>query len=58
MGPAEFAIILAAILILFGGKRLPQLGEAMGKTIRNFRKSVNKDFEEIDDNGDTKAIDG
>ncbi|TNE47430.1 MAG: twin-arginine translocase TatA/TatE family subunit [Deltaproteobacteria bacterium] len=36
----EILVILIAILILFGGSRLPQLGDALGKGIRNFRRAV------------------
>lgn len=44
----EILAILIAILILFGGTRLPQLGDALGKGIRNFRKAIGgkKDEEE------------
>lgn len=36
----EIIIILIAILILFGGSRLPQLGDALGRGIRNFRNAI------------------
>jgi sec-independent protein translocase protein TatA len=39
IGPLEAGIILAIILIVFGVGRLPEVGGAMGKAIREFRRS-------------------
>ncbi|MBU2535112.1 MAG: twin-arginine translocase TatA/TatE family subunit [Chloroflexi bacterium] len=38
LGPWEIALIVVVILIVFGVGKLPQIGGAMGKGIRNFRK--------------------
>jgi sec-independent protein translocase protein TatA len=40
LGFGEIAIILIVALLIFGPKKLPQLGEALGKGIRNFKKSA------------------
>jgi sec-independent protein translocase protein TatA len=40
LGVGEILIILAIALLIFGPKKLPQLGDALGKAIRNFRKST------------------
>lgn len=42
-GPGELLLILAIVLVVFGANRIPQLGESLGKGIRNFKKSFNKD---------------
>jgi sec-independent protein translocase protein TatA len=47
IGMPELIIILVIVLIVFGAGKLPQIGEGLGKGIRNFRKST-KDQEEID----------
>lgn len=39
-GGSELLIILLVILILFGAKRLPELGKSLGQGIREFRKST------------------
>lgn len=39
LGPLEIGLILVIVLIVFGVGRLPQVGGAMGKTIREFRKA-------------------
>ncbi len=47
LGPWEIALILAIILIIFGVGKLPQIGGAIGKGMRNFRKGQRgEDFEE------------
>jgi sec-independent protein translocase protein TatA len=40
MGPMELLIILAIVTLLFGASRLPQLGKALGETVRNFKKGT------------------
>ncbi|KAA0892303.1 twin-arginine translocase TatA/TatE family subunit [Oryzomonas rubra] len=47
-GVPELLIVLAIVMVVFGVSRLPELGGALGKTIRNFRKaSEGKDEIEI-----------
>jgi len=47
IGPWEIALIVIIILIVFGVGRLPQVGGAVGKGIRNFRKGQRgEDIEE------------
>ena len=42
IGIQELLIILIIALLIFGPKKLPQLGKSMGATIHNFRKGVKK----------------
>lgn len=37
----ELLIILAIVLLLFGGKKLPQLSRSLGESMRELRKGVN-----------------
>ncbi|MEI7705834.1 MAG: twin-arginine translocase TatA/TatE family subunit [Deltaproteobacteria bacterium] len=39
LGFGEILLILAVALLIFGPSKLPQLGEALGKGIRNFKRS-------------------
>ena len=39
LSPLELAIILLVIVLLFGARKLPELGSGLGKAISNFRKS-------------------
>lgn len=43
LGLAEAAILLVIVLLLFGGKKLPQLGSALGKTLTNFKKGLKEE---------------
>ena len=40
VGPLEIAVVLVIALIVFGPKRLPELGKSMGKGIREFKGSL------------------
>jgi len=46
LGMPELLVILVIVLIIFGANKLPQIGEGLGKGIRNFKKGI-KDKEEI-----------
>ncbi|MCK4777546.1 MAG: twin-arginine translocase TatA/TatE family subunit, partial [Actinomycetia bacterium] len=39
LGPTELIIILFIVLLLFGPKRLPEMGKAIGQTIKEMKKS-------------------
>jgi sec-independent protein translocase protein TatA len=49
MGPLEIGIILVIILIVFGVGKLPQVGDALGRGIRSFRKAQSGDDEKKDE---------
>jgi len=39
-GMPQLLVILAIILVVFGASRLPEVGNALGKSIRNFKKAT------------------
>jgi TatA/E family protein of Tat protein translocase len=41
LGTSEMLLILSVALLLFGGTKLPQLGDALGRSIRNFKNAAN-----------------
>ena len=43
----ELLIIALVVLLLFGGKKIPELAKGLGSGIRNFKKAVKEDDEEI-----------
>lgn len=47
LGTTELIIILVLVLIIFGAGRLPDIGNALGRGIRNFKKAVDTN-DEID----------
>lgn len=40
LGVTELLIILMVLLLVFGAKRLPEIGSSMGKGIREFKRSI------------------
>ncbi len=49
VGPLELAVVVILALIIFGPKRLPELGKSMGKGIREFRASISGESDDDDD---------
>ena len=45
LGPPELIVILVIIIIIFGVGKLPQVGGAIGKSIREFRRSQQEEDE-------------
>ena len=56
IGGAEWLIILAVVLLIFGPKQLPKLGKMFGKTMREVRSGMENINEELDTDS-TKADD-
>ncbi|OAG28141.1 twin-arginine translocase TatA/TatE family subunit [Thermodesulfatator autotrophicus] len=46
LGLPELIIIFLIIVVLFGASRLPQIGEGLGKGIKNFRKAMSEEEQE------------
>lgn len=56
IGPTELILVLGVALIVFGPGKLPELGQALGKTIREFKGAVNNiDADIKKDLGDIKT---
>jgi sec-independent protein translocase protein TatA len=52
IGLPEVLLVLAIVLIIFGPKRLPQLGRSLGSGMRNFKESVSGRHKDDDDDDD------
>lgn len=52
----ELLVILVIILVIFGAGKLPEIGSALGKGIRGFKKSVSETENEINKAGETKKL--
>lgn len=48
LGPMEMILVMVVLLLVFGAKRLPELGSGLGKGIREFKRSVRDIKEEVD----------
>ena len=42
IGMPELLVIFVIILVLFGGKKLPEVGKSLGEAIKNFKKAMNE----------------
>ena len=49
LGTQELLIILVLVMIIFGAGKLPQVGGALGKGLRNFKKGVNEANDDIEE---------
>ena len=49
VGPTEIIILLVVALLVFGPKRLPEMGRSIGKGMREFKNSVSGKDEDDDD---------
>jgi sec-independent protein translocase protein TatA len=49
IGPLEIVVVLIIALIVFGPKRLPELGASLGKGIREFKGSLSGDRDDEDE---------
>jgi sec-independent protein translocase protein TatA len=47
LGASELLVILAIVVVIFGGRRLPELGSGFGKAIKNFKAGMSGE-DEID----------
>ncbi len=49
IGPLEIVVVLIIALVVFGPKRLPELGRSLGKGIREFRGSLTGEHDDDDE---------
>lgn len=61
LGPGELIAIVVVILLLFGGKKIPELMRGLGKGVKSFKQGMNevedeikKPLEELDRNDEKK----
>jgi sec-independent protein translocase protein TatA len=57
LGFYELLVILALVLLFFGGSKLPQLGQALGKAVRGLKSGLKGD-NEIAAGDDHKGLEG
>ena len=47
LGPEKLLMLLLICLVLFGGKRIPEIGGSIGKGIREFKRGISEIGEEV-----------
>ncbi len=55
IGPGEIAIILVIALLIFGPKKLPELGKGLGRGMRDFKRAVSGDDDDERKEEETKT---
>ncbi|MBM3944256.1 MAG: twin-arginine translocase TatA/TatE family subunit [SAR202 cluster bacterium] len=55
IGATELIIILVIVLVIFGVGRLPEIGGALGKSIKNFKKGVTDKDEVVNTTSKTET---
>ena len=56
-GMWEIVLIVLVILLLFGGKKIPELMKGLGKGVKSFKQGMNeveKEIKELDEDGNKK----
>ena len=48
LGPWEIVIIMLVIILIFGGKKIPELARGFGKGLREFKKTTREIKDEVD----------
>lgn len=56
IGPLEIGIVLIIALLVFGPKRLPELGSSLGRGIREFKETITGDRKDDGEDDDPKAL--
>lgn len=56
LGMTEIILIFLVVLLLFGAKRLPEIGSSLGKGIREFKSSVRDIEKEIKSPGENRGL--
>ena len=52
IGPWEIIAIVAVVVLLFGGKKIPELMKGIGKGVKSFKEGMNEIEKEINDAGE------
>jgi len=52
IGPWQIGLIVLVVLLLFGGKKIPEMMKGMGKGIREFKDGLNPDEQNKSEKGD------
>lgn len=55
VGYQEIILLVVLLLVLFGGKKIPELMRGLGRGVKEFKDAVNKDYTDADKDKDKPA---
>ena len=55
LGAGEIIVIALVVLLLFGGKKIPELMKGLGKGVRSFKEGMNNIENDIENSGTEKS---
>ncbi len=55
LGPTEIILIIAVLLLLFGGRKIPELMRGLGQGMKEFKKASRGEDDVVEKAGDTKT---
>ena len=58
LGPTELILILLVVLLLFGGRKIPELMRGLGRGVKEFKDAGNKDYTAEDNKPGDKSDSG
>jgi sec-independent protein translocase protein TatA len=56
LGPTEIILIILALLLLFGGRKIPELMKGLGKGMKEFKKAK-EEMDDVSENETKKPLD-
>jgi sec-independent protein translocase protein TatA len=56
LSPTDILLVLLVFVVLFGGKKIPELAKGLGQGIRNFKGAVKSDEEPAESKDESKQI--
>ena len=56
LSPSEILVAVLVFMVLFGGKKIPELAKGLGQGIRNFKGAVKSDEEPAESKDESKQI--
>ncbi len=58
IGTTEIVLIVLVVLLLFGGKKIPELMKGLGKGVRSFKEGMHEVEKDIKSDSDDRKVDG
>lgn len=56
IGPTQLIFIVLIVVLLFGGKKIPELMRGMGRGVKEFKDAVNKDYTSENSGSDKESV--